>query len=64
MEAIPKRPRHRPSEMCIRDSKIIGARDEGAFSQIIDARLADARSRVAKGTPPDKVYDEIMAAAQ
>jgi protein-disulfide isomerase len=44
--------------------KIIGARDEGAFSQIIDARLADARSRVAKGTPPDKVYDEIMAAAQ
>jgi protein-disulfide isomerase len=44
--------------------KIIGAQDEATFSGIIDTQLADAKSRVAKGTPPDKVYDEVMAAAQ
>jgi protein-disulfide isomerase len=44
--------------------KIVGAQDLSVFTTLVDAELADARARVAKGTARDKVYDEIMATAQ
>jgi protein-disulfide isomerase len=40
-----------------------GARAVEDFAAVIDAALADARARVAKGTPADRVYDEIMREA-
>jgi protein-disulfide isomerase len=41
-----------------------GSRSVEDFASVIDAALADARARVAKGTPPDRVYEAIMAEAE
>lgn len=43
--------------------EIMGAQPLAKFETVIDEELAAARARVAKGTPRDHVYDEIMASA-
>jgi len=47
----------------INGKKLVGAQPASKFEAMIDDALLDARARVAKGTPRDHVYDEIMASA-
>ena len=44
--------------------RIKGAQPFDKFKEVIDAQLAKAKALVAKGTPRDQVYDEIMKEAK
>lgn len=44
--------------------RITGAQPFEKFKEVIDARLAEAKALVAKGTPKAKVFEEIMKGAK
>ena len=47
----------------INGRKLVGAQPVEAFKAVIDEELASARKLIAKGTPPEKVYDKLTASA-
>jgi protein-disulfide isomerase len=48
----------------INGRRLVGAQPVEAFKAVIDEELSSARKLIAKGTPPEKVYDKLTASAE